>query len=336
MSSSTRGVPDAQLIASADVDAWSSRRPWRCRGLDVGPPLPAPSLVDLHGLAPHQLKSQAFQLPSAPPLQIDAVGLEGEDQHGTLDAAQGDVGRQASAAVLGRKRLDHRSADPGGGVGPERGGRPPAAVGTRRFSAERCRCRRVPIEAFYAFYPSDAPGRTDKPDKEKPPGSPLEWDATSDHRHARPEDPRRRHDPERRRISRRSTSLRGGLHRQLSRDARQQLQESGFSLTRRRDRGLCGRRGTPGRRFRLRLDHQRGHATEGLDADLDGLRARRVAPRRTASAHLTQTLPAGRYAAFYGTDDSHDPSAWNAPPPHDPDGWGLLVRVPDAVGARAQ
>ena len=44
----------------------------------------------------------------------------------------------------------------------------------------------------------------------------------------------------------------------------------------------------------------------------------------------TRKLPAGRYAALYATDDSHDPSQWNSPPPHDPDFWGLSVRVPDA------
>jgi hypothetical protein len=48
-------------------------------------------------------------------------------------------------------------------------------------------------------------------------------------------------------------------------------------------------------------------------------------------AHFTKTLPAGRYAAFYATDDSHDPSEWNAPPPHDPDAWGLLIRVANAA-----
>lgn len=51
-------------------------------------------------------------------------------------------------------------------------------------------------------------------------------------------------------------------------------------------------------------------------------------------ARLSKTLPAGRYAAFYATDDSHDTSAWNSAPPHDPHGWGLFVRVPDAA-ARA-
>jgi hypothetical protein len=43
----------------------------------------------------------------------------------------------------------------------------------------------------------------------------------------------------------------------------------------------------------------------------------------------SRTLPAGRYAAFYATDDSHDPSEWNAPPPHDPDAWGLTLTVKD-------
>jgi hypothetical protein len=49
---------------------------------------------------------------------------------------------------------------------------------------------------------------------------------------------------------------------------------------------------------------------------------------------FTKMLPAGRYAAFYSTDDSHDPTAWNAAPPHDPHAWGLAIRVADA-GARA-
>jgi len=40
-------------------------------------------------------------------------------------------------------------------------------------------------------------------------------------------------------------------------------------------------------------------------------------------------LPAGRYAAFYATDDSHDPSEWNAQPPADPEAWGLTLAVQD-------
>jgi hypothetical protein len=48
---------------------------------------------------------------------------------------------------------------------------------------------------------------------------------------------------------------------------------------------------------------------------------------KNRSAWFTRKLPAGRYAAFYATDDSHDLSEWNSPPPHDPDFWGLSVRV---------
>ena len=44
-------------------------------------------------------------------------------------------------------------------------------------------------------------------------------------------------------------------------------------------------------------------------------------------ARISRVLPAGRYAAFYATDDSHDPSQWNTQPPHDPDAWGLRIGV---------
>jgi hypothetical protein len=56
---------------------------------------------------------------------------------------------------------------------------------------------------------------------------------------------------------------------------------------------------------------------------------------KNRSAWFTRKLPAGRYAAFYATDDSHDLSEWNSPPPHDPDFWGLSVRVPDAAARAA-
>lgn len=38
-------------------------------------------------------------------------------------------------------------------------------------------------------------------------------------------------------------------------------------------------------------------------------------------------LPAGSYAAFYVSDDSHGPDKWNSQPPNDPLYWGLTVRV---------
>lgn len=52
-------------------------------------------------------------------------------------------------------------------------------------------------------------------------------------------------------------------------------------------------------------------------------------------ARISRTLPPGRYAAIYATDDSHDPGAWNAAPPHDPDAWGLVLRVADPAARSA-
>jgi hypothetical protein len=41
------------------------------------------------------------------------------------------------------------------------------------------------------------------------------------------------------------------------------------------------------------------------------------------------SLPAGSYAAFFVTDDSHSHRRWNALPPYDPPFWGLTVRAAD-------
>ena len=50
-------------------------------------------------------------------------------------------------------------------------------------------------------------------------------------------------------------------------------------------------------------------------------------------SRLSTTLPAGRYAAFYATDDSHDTTEWNSAPPRDPHAWGLFIRVADSARA---
>ncbi len=42
------------------------------------------------------------------------------------------------------------------------------------------------------------------------------------------------------------------------------------------------------------------------------------------------SLPAGSYAAFFVTDDSHSERRWNAPPPYDPRFWGMTIRVKDS------
>ena len=51
--------------------------------------------------------------------------------------------------------------------------------------------------------------------------------------------------------------------------------------------------------------------------------------------HARLRLPAGRYVAYFVTDDSHHPDNWNAVPPFDPGQWGLTVRVADAAARAA-
>lgn len=48
--------------------------------------------------------------------------------------------------------------------------------------------------------------------------------------------------------------------------------------------------------------------------------------RKNRMAIKTISLPAGSYAAFFVTDDSHSYRDWNAPPPYDPSYWGLTIR----------
>ena len=51
--------------------------------------------------------------------------------------------------------------------------------------------------------------------------------------------------------------------------------------------------------------------------------------RKNRMANETISLPAGTYAAFFVTDDSHSAREWNAPPPYDPEFWGMTVRTID-------
>ncbi len=49
--------------------------------------------------------------------------------------------------------------------------------------------------------------------------------------------------------------------------------------------------------------------------------------RKNRMVNETVSLPAGTYAAFFVTDDSHSAREWNAPPPNDPEMWGMTARV---------
>jgi hypothetical protein len=52
-------------------------------------------------------------------------------------------------------------------------------------------------------------------------------------------------------------------------------------------------------------------------------------------AHDTLHLAAGRYVAYFTSDDSHSPAEWNAVPPYDPAFWGLTLRVADPAARAA-
>jgi hypothetical protein len=52
---------------------------------------------------------------------------------------------------------------------------------------------------------------------------------------------------------------------------------------------------------------------------------------KNREARTSITLPAGRYAAIFTMDDSHDVSDWNSAPPHDPGMWGMTLRAADAA-----
>ena len=52
-------------------------------------------------------------------------------------------------------------------------------------------------------------------------------------------------------------------------------------------------------------------------------------------AHETLRLKPGRYAAYFFSDDSHDPEEWNSVPSTDPAFWGLTLRVTDPAARAA-
>lgn len=51
--------------------------------------------------------------------------------------------------------------------------------------------------------------------------------------------------------------------------------------------------------------------------------------QKNRKVHETISLPAGRYVAFFVTDDSHSSLRWNAAPPYDPMFWGMTIKLKD-------
>jgi hypothetical protein len=298
--------------------------PW----LDIEPP-PAPALLEIHGLAPRQLKSQAFQLPSPAILQVDAVGLDSEDQHGALtmlkvmwNGKRAQLPWAANAWIIDlRTRAvvwDLSS------VQTSRG-----SFDTRTFSGT-VTLPAGSYEAFYGFYPSTYWSDDDKPDKrslvdrlwngsDQGAIDALDFKIHGDGRILSAAD-----------LAKANAAFAAGSIVNLRATAKQQLQETGFSLAAPTEIEV----------YALGEARQDGDFDSGWIINADTRQQiwkltwtgsePAGGAEKNRMAILTKTLPAGRYAAFYGTDDSHDPSQWNTAPPHDPDGWGLLIRVPNA------
>ncbi len=49
--------------------------------------------------------------------------------------------------------------------------------------------------------------------------------------------------------------------------------------------------------------------------------------QKNRKVHETISLPAGKYVAFFVTDDSHSFQKWNAAPPYDPVFWGMTIKL---------
>ena len=290
----------------------------------------SPPLVELHALAPRQVQSQSFALTADQDVQIEAVGAEGSNrkakgnwlsgifQRNTDSEAQPWSGNAWILDLSSRKvvwELNHATTTSG-------------SEGTREFKG----VVRLPMGSYSAYYAAFPDGEywTDDAGKTAAKGK---WHAFGDEA-----------------LDRFSLTLRaegrqlaigdavkireisaGPTIVALHATACEQFQQAGFTLSRPAtieiavegearedgefDYGWIINADTRAIVWKFSWD----------DSDPAGGAA------KNRIANVSRELPAGRYAAFYATDDSHDPSQWNTQPPHDPDAWGLRITVKDSA-----
>ena len=287
----------------------------------------APVLVELHGLAPREVRSQTFELPSAQDVQVDAIGAQSAAKTEKAGWLATLLQREPRAAIVQpwsgnawildlatRKvvwELSAATITGQSGRTREFSGTVPLAAGT--------------YAAYYAAFPdgeywTDEGGTTHRTQK---------WHAFGDE----PLD--------------QFTFVVRGTGRRLERDEVQRFESAAAAST------ILVLRGSSGEQFQqsgfvLSRPTEVEVSAEGearedgefdygwiINADTratvwkfswaESEPAGGAAKNRIA--RTTRVLPAGRYAAFYATDDSHDPSEWNTQPPYDPDAWGLRVAV---------
>jgi hypothetical protein len=281
------------------------------------------ALTDLHGFGPRQLKSQSFVLETSQDVQIEAVGAQSSSTGSKLSAVASMLqhdGKEAppwsgNAWILeanSRKVVWELSASM-----TTRGGN-----STREFKGS-VRLAAGSYTAYYASFP-DGDYWTDENGKTK---SDRKWHWFGDepvedfklvirgNGRALAEKP----SPPASAAT--IVSLRGDSHEQLA--------ESGFVLTRPTEIDISseGEARSDGEFDFGWIINADSRATVWHFSWRDSQPAGGAAKNRVVQT--SKSLPAGRYAAFYATDDSHDPSEWNAPPPYDPESWGLTLSVKD-------
>ena len=292
-------------------------------GLILAAPAGAQSLLaDIRDLSPRQLKAGAFRLSSSQQVRIEAIGEQGDQNDGTFtvlsamwkgrDERQPWAGNAWILDLKSRKVVWELSeANPSGG-----------RVDARAFTGTV----QLPAGSYAAYVSAYPPGYSEEGD-----GSQriTRWFG-ADH------------------LKSYKLSVFGvgerlpsvdvdHLRQQASANAiisfrgtsGEQFQQSGFTLDRNTDVEI----------YAIGEAREDGEFDSGWIINADTrqkvwkLTWKGSSPAggatKNRAAWLTRRLPAGRYAAFYATDDSHDLSEWNSPPPHDPDFWGLSVRIAD-------
>jgi hypothetical protein len=289
-----------------------------------------PVLVELHGLAPREVRSQTFELPTAQVIDVEAVGAQSAARNDKAGWLATLLQREPRAAIVQpwsgnawildlatRKVVWELSAAATSGD----------SGSTREFSG------RVPLPAgayaaYYAAFPdgeywTDEPGTTHPKQKWHAFGDePLEQFTLVVRGDGRRLD--------RNEVQRIESAADASTIVFLRGTSAEQFQQSGFVLTKPTEvevsaEGEAREDGEFDYGWLINADTR---ATVWKFSWAESDPAGGAAKNRIA--HASRVLPAGRYAAFYATDDSHDPSEWNAQPPYDPDAWGLRVAVRNA------
>jgi hypothetical protein len=289
------------------------------------------TLADLHGLSPRQVRTEAFSLASPQDVQIEAIG------------ADPSVSRSSLAWIRSKWKGEERP-------NPWPGNAWILDLTTRKVVWELSKASttsgprsarvfngavRLPAGSYAAYYAAFPDGEYWSDDDGKPQSRKWHWfgdQAIEDFKLIVRGNGQRLGAAEVERVRRAAdASAIVALHA----GSAELLQQAGFSLSKATDVEI---RATGEAREDGEFDY--GWI---INADTGakvwkltwGDSAHAGGADKNRGVALTQTLLPGRYAAFYATDDTHDPSEWNAPPPHDPDAWGLTISVKDAAARAA-